>query len=551
MGRMLSGKELENNSYTIILQGGTFTMRDEHEFIERRIITGLIISTDYLKRIQQFWNPTFLESSEIRTVAKWCTDFFEKYDKAPDRNIESIFMENMKSNKIRKSEAQYIEELLQSLSEEYSRDTQFNSAYLYDQTISYFKTQELEEHNRNVQALTDAGEIEKAENLVRNYTPTILEDTDTGIDLSDDAIAERIDRAFTETSQQVINYPGALGHMWNEHLTRGSFVTLLGPEKRGKSFMLLDMALRAIRTKANVAFFEAGDMTESQILKRICVYISQRSDKARYCEDRYKVVGDCMYNQLDKCSREDRNCDHGIFENITTQDFNRDKAQFMNIDTLKEQYKKYPEYEPCKSYNCKKRKGAIWIKKVQKTYPLYAKQAKIELKNFFEKNKRRFKLICHPAGFLTVTGIRQCLDDWEKYDNFVPDVIVIDYADLLSADDGKTSDFRHKQDHVWKGLRALSQEKHALVLSATQADAESYKKGRLTISNFSEDKRKLAHVTAQYGLNQDPQGREKKLGIMRINEIVVREGEFSNDNEVYVLQDLATGRPFLESFSYK
>jgi len=87
------------------------------------------------------------------------------------------------------------------------------------------------------------------------------------------------------------------------------------------------------------------------------------------------------------------------------------------------------------------------------------------------------------------------------------------------------------------------------VISATQADAESYKKGRLTLSNFSEDKRKLSHVTAQYGLNQDPSGREKALGIMRINEIVVREGAFSSDHEVYVLQDLAAGRPFLESYT--
>ena len=68
------------------------------------------------------------------------------------------------------------------------------------------------------------------------------------------------------------------------------------------------------------------------------------------------------------------------------------------------------------------------------------------------------------------------------------------------------------------------------------------------MSNFSEDKRKLAHVTAQYGLNQDPQGREKKLGILRVNEIVVREGDYSNDREVHIHQDLAAGRPFLESF---
>jgi len=97
-------------------------------------------------------------------------------------------------------------------------------------------------------------------------------------------------------------------------------------------------------------------------------------------------------------------------------------------------------------------------------------------------------------------------------------------------------------------LRGLSQERHVLVVTATQADSESYERKRLTMSNFSEDKRKLSHVTAMYGLNQDPQGREKKLGILRINEIVVREGEFSNDREVWVLQDLAAGRPFLESF---
>jgi len=86
------------------------------------------------------------------------------------------------------------------------------------------------------------------------------------------------------------------------------------------------------------------------------------------------------------------------------------------------------------------------------------------------------------------------------------------------------------------------------MVTATQADAASYRTGRLSLSNFSEDKRKCGHVTAMYGLNQDPGGREKKLGILRINELVVREGEFSVDNEVRVVQDLRIGRPYLESF---
>jgi len=35
---------------------------------------------------------------------------------------------------------------------------------------------------------------------------------------------------------------------------------------------------------------------------------------------------------------------------------------------------------------------------------------------------------------------------------------------------------------------------------------------------------------------------------MRINEIVVREGDFSNEREVTILQNLQRGQPFLGSF---
>lgn len=523
-------------------------MRNEDEFIERRILTGLIISKDYQERVQHFWNPAFLESPELKKIAGWCIHYFQKYKKAPDKDIESIYMEQLRGQNLQKAEAQYIEELLSNLSDEYGRDSQFNSAYLYDQTIKYFKSQELESHQREVQALIDMGKVAEAEKLTQSYTPTILDDVDIGLELSSKEAMKRIDRAFGETSQHVISYPGAIGRMWNEHLTRGSFFTFLAPEKRGKSYTLMEMALRAIRQRANVAFFEAGDMTESQFLRRVCVYISRRSDQEKYCKERYRPVGDCVYNQLDTCHSKARNCDHGIFEDIDIETFNSQIGTFVNIDSLREKYENNPDYEPCKAYSCKRRKGTVWLEKVKEVRPLTAKQAKREVRRFFKKYKRRFKLGDYSAGTLTVSEIRNCLDNWERHDGFVPDVIVIDYADLLSADDGGISEFRHRQDHIWKNLRALSQKRHVLLLTATQADASSYKKGRLSLSNFSEDKRKLAHVTAQFGLNQDIAGREKQLGIMRINPIVVREGEFSSGEEVHILQDLAIGRSFLESY---
>jgi len=68
------------------------------------------------------------------------------------------------------------------------------------------------------------------------------------------------------------------------------------------------------------------------------------------------------------------------------------------------------------------------------------------------------------------------------------------------------------------------------------------------MENFSEDKRKYAHVTAMYGLNMDHKGREKELGILRINEIVIRESDFNNQTQVHVLQNLRRGQPCLTSY---
>jgi hypothetical protein len=177
-------------------------------------------------------------------------------------------------------------------------------------------------------------------------------------------------------------------------------------------------------------------------------------------------------------------------------------------------------------------------------YPVDAAEAKAKWSEFFIKKKRRFRLSTHANGTLSVQKIENILERWERDSGFVPYVILIDYADLLTTD--KERDFRHKQNQIWMDLRALSQ--FHLLITATQTDSASYETETLSRKNFSEDKRKYAHVTAMYGLNQDPKEREKKLGVMRINEIVVREGDFDTTSSVTVLQSLNLGRPFLGSY---
>ncbi|MBT9138972.1 MAG: hypothetical protein DDT31_01552 [Syntrophomonadaceae bacterium] len=129
------------------------------------------------------------------------------------------------------------------------------------------------------------------------------------------------------------------------------------------------------------------------------------------------------------------------------------------------------------------------------------------------------------------------------YDDFAPDVIVIDYADILASD--YKGEFRHQENEKWKALRRLSQSRKCLVITATQTDTDAYKKKSITLDNFSEDKRKYAHVTGMLTLNQTPE--EKEAGTMRLNWLLLRDGEFGGNNEVTVAQALRIGQPMLFS----
>lgn len=513
--------------------------------IERKIVIGMIVSQDYLQQLRPFWSSRLIKSAAAKRLARWCVEYYDQHRKAPGKNIETIFLAKLRQDKLPEDVAEEIEQdILPDLSEEYDPE-QFNVEYLLSQTKEYFRVRHLEEHQHELQVLLEQGELLGAERLANEYKP-LADNVGHDLDLSTDAVLAKIESAFTLESQAVVSFPRALGEIWNDQMIRGGFVALMASEKRGKSFWLLELATRASRQGAKVAFFQAGDMTEGQQLRRMCVHLTGQPLKDLTEKKKFVPVRDCIFNQDDSCDRPEREHDEGIFTEKEMKSMERGIRKTIQMPVLLEKFKKFPEHQPC--YNCGDYHhnpwGTPWLKPIDVSEITY-KDGQRAVEKFFIRKKRRFKLSTHANGTLSVKEIYSLLDLWERQDDFVPDMIVIDYADLLAAE---TREFRHAQNEIWKGLRGLSQAKHCLVITATQADAKSYEQERLKLSNFSEDKRKYAHVTAIYGLNQDPQGREKELGIMRINELVVREAEFSSTREVTVLQSLNTGQPCLTSF---
>jgi len=160
-----------------------------------------------------------------------------------------------------------------------------------------------------------------------------------------------------------------------------------------------------------------------------------------------------------------------------------------------------------------------------------------------QRGRDRFRLSCHPTGSLTVATMSSTLRDWTR-EGWVPDVVVIDYADVLAPPPG----VREKRDQIngnWEHMRRLSQELHCLLVTATQADAASYDLELLRRGNFSEDRRKHDHVTAMLGLNATDA--DKKVGVTRLNWLDRRDEKFIVGRQVYVAGCLDIVCPAMKS----
>jgi len=207
------------------------------------------------------------------------------------------------------------------------------------------------------------------------------------------------------------------------------------------------------------------------------------------------------------------------------------------------------EYAPCDICRTSRRynheyKPSSWFREV-KAEPLSTNKAIAKAERMAKKiAASKLMMSCHPTGTLSVERMNQILSKWEASHQFVPDVVVIDYADLLAFGAGRM-DYRHQINEVWKAMRALSQSWHCLVLTATQADAASYDSSFVVERNYSEDKRKYSHVSMIITLNQTPM--EKAESVLRIGRMFVREDDYSSRKFTTVLDGRVVGRPYLGS----
>ena len=355
-----------------------------------------------------------------------------------------------------------------------------NSEYLVDTAGQLWNRVRLARLADDIQGGLAGGDTERAAKAVVGWSQ-IEVGQGTGIDPFRDQQAIR--DAFTSKSEPLVTYPGDLGVFMGDTFERDAFVAFMGATGRGKTWWLLDLAWRAMLQRRRVALFEVGDMSQAQVLRRLGVRAARQPLRARRVA--YPVALEVVDGEA-QVETEWRTYDDDLDPQTAWQAMT--KRAKGHSDTL-------------------------------------------------------FRLSVHPNSSLSVAGMTGILDVWAR-DGWVPDLVVVDYADILAPPAG-VQDLREQINANWKALRGMSQARHCCVVTATQADAASYTATTLRRGNFSDDRRKLDHVTAMIGINSTAE--EQELGVQRLNFVKRREDEYTEARCCYVAGSFSLGNPAIRS----
>lgn len=451
----------------------------------RQILTGMITSNRVLTRLAPRWNKEGLFASRWENqVGQWCVDYHKRYHKAPSRNIESLFA-TWAEDSSDKEQVKLVEQFLSNLSGQYAKlKKKVNPEYIVDQAGEYWNQVRVKKLKDLLEGDIDNGKVASALKRINAFRKVEVGRQES-VRITDKGLWGEV---LAEPPEPIVKYPGDLARFYGRSLRRGRFVVFMAPMKRGKSFWTFDLAWRAMEQGRRVVYFQLGDLTRDEEMERVAARLTRTPTTA----GKYKIPTKLeVKDGMIKVKHDTREMKERLSPSMVAEVIKRRATSKARVDTKPVNY------------------GLIqW----------------------------QF----HPSGSLSMEGIRSIMDGIVHEDG-PPDVIALDYMDILARPSGYPDDHRAAVNDNWMNARRLSQELNCLVVASTQANAASFKAETLRMEHFSEDNRKYAHVNTMYAINQKIEEKEKE--VYRLTTLVNRGEQYSMTRACYTAGSLAIADP--------
>lgn len=495
--------------------------------VEKQIVLNLIISTEFCTRILPATRMEYFRAKSMQALIGWTTDHFNKYKQAPGNEINTYY--GIEKEYLDDDIAEQISTVLHHLSD-VSNTAVNNVEVLVDRARELFQKKHFELQLNKANHHLLKGELDKVQEALDNrfVTPTNISTCERWDDpsflkrvIQGMLSSEDPDAAFFRYEGRLGDFIGNIGR-W--------FVSFLAPAKRGKTIYMMETCITAVRRKMNTVVFSLEMPTDQLMGRCLQAITSERPNTEEH--EVLQPIFDCVLNQADDCDKSER-------------------VGMGNITTVNEQneeillpYVTRPDWTPCTA--CRGTtdfQPSVWYTPVTKKY-LDEHEYFNKVNAFMRLYGKYCRSFFFPSKSITVDQIDIELDRLEQAENFIADVVILDYGDLMRAKKGAGVK-RFDLDEIWEDYRSLQQRRKILFVTASQTNRSSVDSRFVRGTDVAEDYSKIAKLDLGLGLCQTDI--MKDAGMININKIAFRHGEFVESHTCTVLQELGHMQSNLDS----
>jgi len=413
-----------------------------------------------------------------REIARRSYEYIDRFKKAPKDHIADLMADKLEGKKTSRESDLYADILL-SIRDNYEN---INEEYVMSQLETYIRRQSLRsiaiDLGKALQQDTDES-LDEAEKLLAVSRQRNTSIFNAGLRLSDQA------RVLDFLEHGETSFPTGIPDLDRRGFgpTRKELWLYIAAAKRGKTWMLIQLAKMALIHRLRVC--------------HVTLEMSEDRTASRYFQALF-----AMSKRKEK--------------NIVTK-FERDQlGRLAGFDEA--------EISPSLSLDDPK-----IAEKLKKRITKFGPRI---LDNIFIKQ--------FPTGHLTVRQLEAYLDGLESNERFVPDLLIVDYPDLMRID---KDNFRLAIDEIYKELRGIAVARNIALAVVSQGNRSSEKAKNVGSGHVAEAWSKIAHADCIITYNQT--AAEHKMGLARLS---VTGGRNDEDKiTIVVSQNYATGAFVVDS----
>lgn len=492
---------------------------------EHHLLISLITDKAYCDEFLPILEDDTFTNNYSKTIYKWIKDYYEQFEENPGKTIQDIF--NVEKNKLYNEEdEELISSFLLRLSDIFESTSQ-NFEYSKAQANTFIQERALIVTAERTLTLAKLGRLEEAEEEHNRYKKVIT----TTSNIFNPHDEKEVKEYFNKNDQDyLIRFPGAFGEMTGD-LRRKWFVIFQGKYKGRKSILLQATANLGLKNRLKV-FYVSLEMSKDDMKTRHYKSLTGMPIEAgSYVFPSF----DCSRNALGTCRKPERRNAVSLYS----------KGDDLGVIKIAPN-----NYMPCTF--CRKRnefKGdyeASVVYRQKDRYSLNENKVLSKVAAVERVYGDNLRFVCPPRGTYNIQDMRRDLDRLEILENWIPDVIVVDYLQILKPEQHSQGNEEQKVNDSAVALAGLAGERNVLVCTASQVNKQALNKKLTKMGDGSNSARAIyAHADLVVGLASADN--DKYEGILTANIVAARHKTFNENIAVQILQQLDTGANFIDS----